>query len=774
MQRSPLNTNWQFHLGPIPSGSPLDEQAWHAVDLPHDWSIALPRRTENPSGANGGFFTNGFAWYRKWIEAPPAWHGKVIFIEFEGGYMNAEVWLNGNLLARHPYGYTSFTCDLTPHLRIGEKNELRVSVDNACQKNSRWYSGSGIYRPVWLWVGGPLRIAHWGMHILTPQVSASYASVQARTRVLNETAENQDVTLRSYLVAPDGVTMATSTSTAALPPQTEHEFSQKTHLPAPALWSPETPRLYQVLCEVLLDGQVVDSARQSFGIRSLEFDAQRGLRLNGQPLKLKGGCIHHDNGVLGAASYPRAEERKVELLKTSGFNAVRCAHNPPAPAFLEACDRLGLLVIDEAFDCWREGKNPYDYHVTFEDWWQRDLESMLLRDRNHPAIILWSIGNEVRERDGRSNGAQTAQQLADLVRRLDVTRPVTAALCASGEGKDWAVMDRVFAALDVCGYNYEWRRYQDDHERLPQRAILGSESKPREAFDSWLAALEQNHVLGDFVWTALDYLGEAGVGRVVYDQPTSFMGQFPWHTANCGDLDLCGFKRPQSYYRDCLWGKDASIFIAVHQPLAEGQTFHISEWGWPEVSPSWTWPKHEGQLFNIEVYSACEKVELFLNGQSLGTRPAGRAEKFTARFEVPYAPGELKAVGFIKGQSAAEASLHTAGKAALITLTPDRQTFKADPLDLCYVTVEITDRKGHPQPHAAHLVQFEVEGEGSLLAVGSADPTSTEDYVGNQRKAYRGRCLAVVKSSGQPGEIRLRASAKGLAPAELVIRAAKS
>ena len=346
MQRISLSSNWQFHLGLIPNGQKFEDQSWRALDLPHDWSMELPRKAGNPSAANGGFFTNGFAWYRKWIDAPPAWKGKKVLIEFEGVYMNAEVWLNGNLLGRHPYGYTSFCYDLTPHLVIGEKNELRVSVDNACHKNSRWYSGSGIYRPVWLWVSSPLHVAHWGIHITTPQVSAGYASVLVHTRVQNETAEGQDVTLRSYILAPDGVTMATSTSTATLSPNAEHQFSQKTHLPAPALWSPETPRLYQVQCEVMVDGKMIDSARQAFGIRSLEIDAQRGLRLNGLPLKLKGGCVHHDNGVLGAASYPRAEERKAALLKANGFNAVRCAHNPPAPAFLEACDRLGLLVIE--------------------------------------------------------------------------------------------------------------------------------------------------------------------------------------------------------------------------------------------------------------------------------------------------------------------------------------------------------------------------------------------------------------------------------------------
>lgn len=773
MQSFSLNTDWQFHLGPIPRSKNFAEQTWSPISLPHDWSIELPRKADNPSGANGGFFTTGYGWYRKWIEVPEAWREKIVLIEFEGVYMNAEIWLNENYLGRHPYGYTSFVLDLTPHIKPGQPNELRVSVNNACHLNSRWYSGSGIYRPVRLWVGPALHVAHWGIHITTPQVSSSYASVVARTRIQNDSPEAQEVTLRTYLIAPDGVTMATSTSTSTIETHAEHEFSQKTHLPAPSLWSPQTPNLYQLHCDVLVDGKIIDSANQTFGIRSMEIDAQKGLLLNGQAIKLKGGCVHHDNGVLGAASYPRAEERKVELLKASGFNAVRCAHNPPAPAFLEACDRLGMLVIDEAFDCWREGKHPYDYHVAFDDWWQRDLESMLLRDRNHPSILLWSIGNEVVERDGRSGGVEIARKLVELVRRLDPTRPITAALCASPKGEDWSVMDAVFAEVDVCGYNYEWKQYQPDHARLPRRVILGTESKPREAFESWMEVLDHPYVIGDFVWTALDYLGEVGIGRVHNDPQKPFMGAYPWLSANSGDLDLCGFKRPQSYYRDTLWSAAPAVFIAVHHPTPPDVPVFISEWGWPEVSPCWTWPKFEGQTFTVEVYSNCERVELLLNGRSLGSKPAGRAERFSARFEVPYTPGELKAVGFTKGQPAVEHSLQTAGKAALITLTPDREILKADGQDLCYVTVEITDRAGRVHPHANQIIRFELKGEGTLIAVGNANPTSTEAFTSNQRKAFRGRCLAVIKSTGNAGEISLRARASGLAEGELILKTIK-
>lgn len=770
MQRTSFNQNWFFHLGEIPQRQKFEDQHWRALNLPHDWSIELPRKYYHSSGASGGFFPAGFAWYRKVFDAPAAWKGKKVFIEFEGVYMNAEVWLNGNFLGRHPYGYTSFTYDLTPFLKPGEKNELRVSVDNACQPNSRWYSGSGIYRPVWLWVGAEVHIPLWGMYITTPQVSSAYASVAARVRVKNESQEGQDVTLRSYILAPDEQTLSTSTSTASIEPGSEHEFTQKTHLPAPHLWSTETPALYVARCEVVVNGRVVDETHQPFGIRQVQIDAENGLRLNGKPLKLRGGCVHHDNGVLGALSLPRAEERKVELLKASGFNALRTAHNPPAPAFLDACDRLGLLVVDEAFDCWREGKNLYDYHTVFDDWWQRDVESMLLRDRNHPSVILWSIGNEVGERDGRSNGEQTARRLADFVRSMDPTRPVTAALCRSWDGKDWSTLDAVFSTLDVCGYNYAWKEYAPDHQRHARRVIFGSESFPKEAFENWEAVLENPHVIGDFVWTACDYLGEAGLGRVHDDPQKPFLGVFPWHMANCGDLDLCGFKRPQSYYRDMVWGVGEKLFIAVHSPKPKGREEFITDWGWAEVSANWNWTHHEGEVFDVDVYSTCERVELSLNSRSLGVQPAGKANRFLTAFKVPYEAGELKAVGYSGGQAVEVKVLQTASRSVQIRLTPDRESLKADPFDLCAVTVEVVDREGRLQPQATHIIRFKVHGEGTLLAVGNADPTSTGRYRGDRCKVFHGRCLAVLQSGGKPGEIRLRAEGNSLEASEIAIR----
>ena len=772
MQRQCFDQGWRFHLGDPPGRHwrEPDDSTWRLLDLPHDWSIELEREPANPSGASGGYFAMGRGWYRKRFAAPEAWRGKKVFVEFEGVYMNAEVWLNEHYLGRHPYGYTSFSYDLTPYLELGSENVLTVIVDNACQLNSRWYSGSGIYRHVWLLVAGPVHVAHWGVYVTTPEVSPEAALVRVRSTVENEAEAGHEVTVRSRIVAPDGAPAGVAEATATIDAANRHEYAQDLQVAGPQLWSPDTPHLYHLETEVIAGGQVVDTASTPFGIRSLHFDAGRGFLLNGQPLLLKGGCVHHDNGVLGAASYDRSEERKVELHKASGFNAIRCAHNPPAPAFLDASDRLGMLVIDEAFDCWRIGKNPYDYHVAFDDWWERDVESMVCRDRNHPSVIMWSIGNEVAERNGRSGGAQIAQALAGRVRELDPTRPVTAAVNAGGEAWPWPQTDAIFAALDVCGYNYQQGQYRPDRERHPQRVIYGSESTAEEAFEHWMSVLELDSVVGDFVWTSLDYLGESGIGRVRFEDDEGFLGDYPWHQANCGDLDLCGFKRPQSYYRDVLWQRGDRLYIAVHPPVPEGQTPQTTYWGWPDVWPNWTWPGREGQTFQVDVYSACEKVELFLNGRSLGAQPTTRQERFVATFEVPYEAGVLKAVGYEGDEPVAECQVHTCGAPARIRLAPDRSVLKAEAGDLSFVTVEIVDGERRVHPNADHTVFFTVKGEGAIAAVGSGNPVSTERYRGNQRQAYRGRCLVVVRADGRPGEIRLRAQADGLDGAEAVIQ----
>jgi beta-galactosidase len=514
---------------------------------------------------------------------------------------------------------------------------------------------------------------------------------------------------------------------------------------------------------------LIEQEQQTFGIRSIAFDVT-GFKLNGVAMKLKGGCIHNDNGPLGAAAYDRAEERKVELLKGSGYNAIRCSHNPPSPAFLDACDRLGMLVIDESFDMWNIGKNPYDYHLYFKDWWQRDVESMVTRDRNHPSIILWSIGNEIPER-GTAAGVATAKMLKDYILTLDDTRPITAGVNDLRPDKD-----PFFAVLDIGGYNYGSGGdhgvsdiFAKDHERVPERIMVGTESYPFEAFATWMAVEDHPYLIGDFVWTAFDYIGEASIGWLGYWQSADF---YPWNLAYCGDLDICGWKRPQSFYRDALWKKDQlSVFVKPPKPSfpQTNKTESWSKWNWVDVVSEWNFAGHEQKPMEVTVYSSCEVVELFLNGKSLGPRQkTNRESAFMAKWTVPYVAGELKAVGYSGEKKVNTSILRTADKPAKIRLTADRKLIPGKE-DLSYVTVELTDLKGVRNPGAEDLVKFEVSGGAKIIGVGNANPVSLESFQRSQRKAWKGRCLVIVQGGTGTGAVRLKATSAGLPIAEILL-----
>jgi beta-galactosidase len=758
------------------------------VDLPHDFSISQEREPDSLSGASNGFFPGGTAVYEKTLFIPKDWEGKKVVIEFEGVYMSAAVRFNNQIVAQHPYGYTSFHCDLTPYLLYDRDNVIRVTVNNSALPNTRWYSGSGMYRHVWLMVGESVHITPWGVFAFAPEVSEAESIVKINTKVENSGKADESVTVRSTLLTACGCEAACGEMELKLPAGSSDEVEQTLKVSKANLWSVDSPYLYTLKSEILRNGLAVDSTETQIGIRSISFDAHKGFQLNGVTMKLKGGCVHHDCGLLGAAAYDRAEERKVELLKNSGFNAVRCAHNPPSPAFLSACDRLGMLVIDEAFDCWREGKNPNDYSSYFEEWWQRDMTSMVLRDRNHPSIIMWSTGNEIVERDGRSEGYVYAMKLADFVRSLDETRAVTNALCGikpdsmvSGlaanlltieEGYDyWGELSYKFAEpLDVVGYNYLLNRYESDGKKFPGRIICGTETFPKEAYDYWMAVEELPYVIGDFVWTSIDYLGEAGIGHVWYNGEKQFLGNYPWHQAYCGDIDICGFKRPQSYYRDCVWGVSKTPYIAVYKPENYGKTPDIAAWGWADVVSSWTWPGFEGKPTVVDVYSADSEIELFIGGKSMGRKPAGKANRYIASFEVVYEAGELLAVGYEDGVEVSKSVLRTAGEPAAIRLTPDLSILRAEFGDLSYITVELLDTKGNVVHNGSSNIYFTASGAGSLLAVGSGNPVSEEMYVGNQRRVHEGRAMVVVRTNGVKGEITLTAAAEGIPASSVTIQ----
>ena len=765
--------DWKFKLGKETSAeSPsFDDRNWRNVDLPHDWSIEGKVDIKNPSGNDGGYFPTGLGWYRKTFRVPSNYKNRKISIYFEGVYMNAEVFVNGRSLGIRPYGYSSFSYDLTPYLKYNQKNTIAVKVDNSAQKNSRWYSGSGIYRHVSLMVTNPVHIDQWGVAVTTQEASKEFAIVQLKTLVRNESNTTKKLLLATTIYGKSHKSAGKAQNHIFLKANESREVTQSVTVKKPTLWSIAKPYLYEARLEILHDGRKLDKLSIPVGIRTISFSVQNGFLLNGEKITINGGCVHHDNGALGAAAYDRAEVRKVELLKAAGFNSVRTSHNPPSTAFLDACDQLGLLVMDESFDGWRSKKTDHDYAGIFDQWWKRDIEAMVLRDRNHPSIILWSIGNEIIERK-EPQAVETATKLASWVRQLDPSRKVTSAITTWDS--DWQIFDPLFAAHDIGGYNYQLHRAVGDHQRVPSRIILQTESYPREAFKNWKLVKENPYIIGDYVWTAMDYLGESGIGRHFYDGETP--GEhysrdiFPWHGAYCGDIDLIGWRKPISHYRDLLYNQDKKLYMAVKEP--DGYYGKIKEtlWSvWPTWE-SWNWPGHEGKQIEVEIYSRYPKVRLYLNDHLIGEKETTEGQEFKTLFSLPFTAGRLKAVGVKDGKEVEERNLQTAGKEARIQLSADRQKIHADGQDLSFITIEVTDSKGNLQPNATNLLTFEIEGEGVIAAVSNADLKDTNSYIGNKRNAWKGRAMIVIKSKRKAGEIRLKVTSPGLMDSSLLLK----
>ena len=776
IQRKQLfDFDWKFFLGDEPEAYTLNfnDNGWRKLDLPHDWSIEGTINPKNPVGNDGGYFPSGIGWYRKSFKVPANWKGKCVSIYFEGVYMNSEVFINGKSLGIHPYGYTTFSYDLAPYLDFTKENILSVRVDNSKQKNCRWYSGSGIYRHVWVLVTDPVHFTTWGTAITTPSVTPQKASVQVKTRVRNETNQPQRVVINTQLLDANAIQAGGNQIKVELLPNSEREISQSINVSKPLLWSPEMPHLYTANIQVIKDKNIIDNVGINFGIRSIKFTPENGFQLNGKTVKINGGCVHHDNGCLGAAAFDRAEERRVELLKAAGFNAIRTSHNPPSEAFLDACDRLGLMVIDEAFDGWKEQKNKYDYALIFDEWSQRDLESMVLRDRNHPSIIMWSIGNEIIERK-KPEAVETAKKLAAYAHHIDPSRPVTSAMTTWDD--DWEVFDALMAEHDVCGYNYQLHRAVSDHARVPSRVIVQTESYPRDAFANWKLVQDNNYIIGDFVWTAIDYLGESGIGRWYYTGDVT--GEhwerplFPWHGAYCGDIDLSGWRKPISHYRSMLYTNTEKLYMAVREPNPEPFEINETLWSvWPTWE-SWTWPGFEQKDLQVEVYSKYPKVRLYLNDTLLVEQTTGEKQQFKATFVVPYSPGTLKAVGVTDNKEMETTLLKTSGNTAIIKAKADRTSILANGQDLSFVSIEITDNEGVRQPNADNLLQFKIDGPGFIVGVDNANMKDVDSYVGNTRKAWHGRALVIIRSTQKSGDITLKVSSPGLTDAIITIKTA--
>jgi beta-galactosidase len=809
--RDSFDFGWKFFKGAAPGAQQLSfaDANWRSLDLPHDWSIEGPFSQDEPSSGSGGYAPTGIGWYRKRFRLPPSYKDRKVSFEFDGVYQNSEVWINGQYLGQRPFGYISFAYDLTPHLNATGENVVAVKVDNSRQPGSRWYSGSGIYRHTWLVAHHPVHVAQWGTFVTTPQVAKDAATVHVRTRVRNETAAAAPCTLTTAVADRDGQVVQTAEASQEIGAGAEYEFGQTLTIGKPLLWSVAAPNLYSVRSTVRVNQQVVDEYETPAGIREAIFDAGRGFLLNGDHVKLNGVCLHHDGGAVGSAVPERVWERRFEILREMGCNAIRTSHNPPAPEFLDLCDRMGFLVMNEAFDEWKAGKGQVrgnGYSRVYDEWHERDVKDFVRRDRNHPSVVLWSCGNEISDQI-TEHGVEILRELIAIFHREDPTRPVTAG-CDQIAAEPKAAPVEFLSLLDIVGYNYadRWRErrelcYSLDKAAHPNWRMIGTESggmggqrgdyrgiapvsldqaaapaagagraggmggrgfgwsagRGLDTEQLWRFVRTHDYVAGDFMWTGIDYLGEAGGAS---------------RGSGAGVIDSCGFPKDGYYFYQSQW--------------TEKPVLHLF--------PHWNWKGREGVYMPVICYTNCDSVELFLNGKLVGAKGysfprygmQGRYGQFTpappgaARttndlhlaWDVPYEPGTLKAVGRKGGKVAVEVEISTTGDPATISLSADRETLRADRRDVAHVTVKVLDAHGRLHPDADNEITVDVQGQGRLIGLDSGNMADmTADFKGRIRKASHGMCLAMLQSTSIAGQIRVTATSPGLEPATVTITA---
>lgn len=771
-----FNQNWRFHPGDIAEAmSPaLNDSSWRVLNLPHDWSIEGDFDAMNPASPGGGALPGGVGWYRKTFTVQSKDSAKLFFIDFDGIYCNSEVWINGQYLGKRPNGYISFRYELTPHIKFeNQPNILAVKVDNSQQPNSRWYSGSGIYRNVWLVKVNKVFVDHWGTFVTTPEITADSAGISMISTIRNELTEDKDLKVKTTIFDSRGRKVAESASDERIPGCSHIKTEQLLSLKDPVLWSVTSPSLYQAITELKYDGRVRDKYETTFGIRYFDFDSTKGFSLNGEQIKINGVCNHHDLGCLGAAVNTRALERQLEKLKEMGCNGIRTAHNPPAPELLDLCDRMGFVVMDEAFDMWKMGKTTFDYHLYYDEWHQRDLEDLILRDRNHPSVMMWSIGNEILEQ-WDSTGLGMAQELAGIVKSLDNTRPVTS---GCNEPNPWNFIIRS-GALDLIGFNYHQDMFTDFPKTYPGQKFIAAETASalatRGSYDmpsdsirrwpkrwdipfnegnpdyscssydncstpwgsthqeTWKIVKKHDFISGMFVWTGWDYLGE----------PTPYT--WPARSSYFGIIDLAGFPKDAYYLYQSEW---------TDKPVLH-------------VFPHWNW--NDGDTIDIWAYTNFAQVELFLNNRSLGLKTKTEDDLYLM-WRVHYEPGTIKAVATSEGEAPFIKEVKTAGSPAAIVLGADRKVISADAKDLSFITVQIVDKDGNLVPGSDNMVHFSVSGEGFIAGVDNGCQTSHEPFKANYRKAFNGLCLAVLQSSGRKGTITLKATSEHLTGSEIDI-----
>jgi beta-galactosidase len=830
MRKIKFNDGWVFHEG---GGGSLSALMGGGADsrevrLPHDASIEKVRNPEEPNGSGNGFFREETIHYTKEFDLCAEDAGKNIWLEFEGVYQNAFVYINHAYAGKCPYGYGNFYIDATKYVRFDKKNEVKVLVKNGVP-SGRWYTGNGIYRDVNLMIADRMHLVPEGIHLAAVDVEEGMAVVRAESVIAYTGTGIKEITLHLQLLDADGNVAAENRMPVTVEEHTRQKYRQTLYVDDPKLWDVDCPYLYRYHAALEEDGKILDEEEGTFGIRSLQLDVRHGLRINGKTVKLRGGCIHHDNGITGTAEFAHAAEFRVKRMKEAGYNAIRSSHYPMSRKLLEACDKLGMLVMDEFSDVWTTTKVDYDYGTHMTEWWEHDVTNLVNKDYNHPCVIMYSIGNEIPE-TGNPFDVQWGKKIADKIRSLDDSRYVTNSLnlmlsimdqmdevmaelqggaeADSGKTEETPAeadvdvqenaeinsmmssmgdmmnlliasnvagkaTEEAFAQVDIAGYNYAACRYEPDQKQYPNRILVGSETYPRDLDVNWELVEKYPRVIGDFSWTAWDYLGEAGIGKITYGKPQgmSFYAPYPYKAAYCGDMNLIGDRRPVSYWREMIWGFRKKPYIAVQPPKYYGVEHGMTNWSMTDAVRSWNWSGYEGRPVIVEVYADADEAALYVNGEMAEKKTVGETKKFVTFFETTYVPGTLEVAVYKNGAETGRDSLVTAGSDVRIQAYADMQQIPADASDICYVEISMVDADGNLNTDAKKAVTISVDGPGVVQGFGSADPESEENYFDRTAKAYEGRLRAAIRGTGEKGMITVTLQADDCKTAQVQIEA---
>ncbi|MFQ9572515.1 MAG: glycoside hydrolase family 2 TIM barrel-domain containing protein [Roseburia hominis] len=819
MKKQKFNQNWIFTIG---SGSSLDALAGgnntaKQVTLPHDASIGRERNPEEPNGSGNGFFREESYVYTKTFSMNADDKDKNVYLEFEGVYQNAFVYVNNSFAGKCPYGYSNFYVDITKYLNYNEPNALKVVVKNGVP-SGRWYTGGGIYRDVNLMIAGRLHLVPDSVQLAAIEVEDDQAIIRAKSTIAYTGIGIREITLCTELMDAEGNVVAADEMSVTVEEHSEQEYQQKMYVPNPNRWDAENTYLYTYRTYIKENDSVIDEETRTFGIRKLQLDTKHGLRVNGKVVKLRGGCIHHDNGIIGTAEFTHSAEARVKKLKETGFNAIRSAHYPMSRKLLEACDKYGMYVMDEYSDVWVSTKVEFDYSTQMTEWWEHDIENLVKKDYNHPCVIMYSIGNEIPEA-GNKFDVQWGKKLADKLRSLDDTRYTTnslnlllaimndlpklmaqnaAAQAAANTEKDQpqeinsmmnnlgAMMAQFMASdfaaekvkeacaqVDITGYNYAAARYEIDGKLFPNRILVGSETNPPDLDKNWELVEKLPYVIGDFDWTAWDYIGETGIGKINYtdQQSMGFYALYPCKIAYCGDINILGNRRPISYWRELIWGLRKAPYIAVQLPQHYGEPQSTTQWSMSDAVRSWNWNGYEGKPVKVEVYAAADEVELLINGQSVERKKVGETKKYITIFDTTYHAGKVEVIAYSDGKECGRDEILTASDEVVIAAKADRTQIPADGSDIAYIDICMQDASGILNPNADKAVSISLDGPGEIMGYGSADPESEENYYDTVAKAYEGKLRAAVRGTGETGKIVVTLSADGLESVKVDVEA---